>query len=270
MKQEDLIGRRIPDLLRSDVFETTVKQRLDECFQGKIVEYELRYQFPLRGERDLSVCYLPLQGSRGVDRAAIVLRDITDLKRAEDALHEREEKFQQMANNIQEIFWMVDTATEQAIYINPAFERICGRTMSSLLESPLSYREIIHSDDRGRVLGRLHDATTSGFLDEEFRIVRPDGAIRWVEAQGFPVRNAEGHIYRLVGVVQDTTERKLARDAQHDSEDRYRDLVEHSEDLVCTHDLDGNLLSVNPAPARVLGYGVDEFLIAENSEEKSA
>jgi PAS domain S-box-containing protein len=258
--QDDLIGRRIPDVLSPDVFETTVKEKLDECFQGKVVEYEMRYDFLSRGKRDLSVCYFPLEGPKGVDRAAIVLRDITDLKRAENALHEREEKFHQMANNIQEIFWMVDTATQQAIYVNPAFERITGRTIASVLDAPLSYREIIHHDDRQRVLSRLLDATTSGFLDEEFRIVRPDGSIRWVEAQGFPVRNAEGQIYRLVGVAQDTTERKLARDAQHDSEDRYRDLVEHSEDLVCTHDLEGNLLSVNPTPARLLGYDVAEFL----------
>src|SRR4029077_14453499 len=94
----------------------------------------------------------------------------------------------------------------------------------------------------------------------EFRIVRPDGEVRWVEAQGFPVRNAEGEIYRLAGVVQDSTDRKLARDAQYESEDRYRDLVEHSEDLVCTHDLEGKLLSVNPAPARVLGYEASELL----------
>ena len=260
IKQEDLIGRRIPDVLTPEVFETTVKGRLEECFQGKVVGYEMRYDFPSRGERDLSVCYFPLEGPEGVDRAAIVLRDITDLKRTEDALHQREEKFHQMANNIQEIFWMADTATEQAIYVNPAFERITGRTVTSLLDAPLSYREIIHRDDRDRVLGRLHDATLSGFLDEEFRIVRPDGTVRWVEAQGFPVRNAEGKIYRLAGVVQDTTERKLARDAQHDSEDRYRDLVEHSEDLVCTHDLDGNLLSVNSAPARLLGYEVADLL----------
>src|SRR5450432_2003913 len=260
IKQEDLIGRRIPDVLSPEVFETTVKGRLDECFQGKVVEFEMRYDFPPQGERDLSVCYLPLEGSGGIERAAIVLRDITDLKRAEDALHEREEKFHQMANNIQEIFWMLDTATQQAIYVNPAFERSTGRSIASLLDAPLSYRDIIHRDDCQRVLSRLHDATTSGILDEEFRIVRPDGTVRLVEAQGFPVRNAEGQIYRLAGVVQDTTERKLARDAQRDSEDRYRDLVEHSEDLVCTHDLEGNMLSVNPAPARVLGYEVADLL----------
>jgi formate hydrogenlyase transcriptional activator len=155
---------------------------------------------------------------------------------------------------------MVDTASKQAIYVNPAFERITGRTVASLMGAPLSYREIIHPDDRGRVLSRLNEAATTGNLDEEFRIVRPDGAICWVEAHGFPVRNPEGEIYRLAGTVQDITARRLAEEAQRDSEDRYRDLVEHSEDLLCTHDLEGHLLSVNPAPARLLGYEVDEFL----------
>src|SRR5450432_2229959 len=175
IKQEDLIGRRIPDVLSPEVFETTVKGRLDECFQGKVVEFEMRYDFPPQGERDLSVCYLPMEGSGGFERAAIVLRNVADLMRAEGALAKREEKFHQMSNNIQEIFWMLDTATQQAIYVNPAFERSTGRSIASLLDAPLSYRDIIHRDDCQRVLSRLHDATTSGILDEEFRIVRPDG-----------------------------------------------------------------------------------------------
>jgi PAS domain S-box-containing protein len=197
-----------------------------------------------------------------LDRTYVVTvsRDITDRKRAEDALREREHKFHQVANNIQEVFWMIDTATKQAIYVNPAFERITGQTVQGLLDAPLSYREIIHADDRERVLSRLNEAAITGRLDEECRIVRPDGTIRWVETHGFPVRNAKGEIYRLAGVVEDITERRLAEGALRESEDRSRDLVEHSEDLVCTHDLEGNLLSVNPAPARLLGYEVEEFL----------
>jgi PAS domain S-box-containing protein len=175
-------------------------------------------------------------------------------------LREREEKFHQVADNIQEIFWMVDATSKQAIYVNPAFERITGRTVASLMDAPLSYREIIHPDDRLRVLNQLHEAATTGKLDEEFRIVRPDGTIRWVGAHGFPVRDAEGKIYRLAGVVVDITARRIAEEALRESEDRYRDLVEHSEDLVCTHDLEGTLLSVNPAPARVLGYEASELL----------
>jgi len=173
---------------------------------------------------------------------------------------EHEEKFHQLAENIQEIFWMVDAVTMQAIYVNPAFEQITGRTCASLQEDPLSYREIIHPDDRVHVLSRLDEARRTGKFDEEFRITRPDASIRWVWTQGFPVPDAQGNIYRLAGVVQDITERKQAEAAFRESEDRYRDLVEHSRDLLCTHDLTGRLLSANPAPARILGYSVEELL----------
>ena len=323
---------------------------------------------------------VPLLDHQGEVRGAVgVFVDITERKRAEEALREREEKFHQMADNIQEIFWMVDATSKQAIYVNPAFEQITGRTVASLLDAPLSYREIIHPDDRVPVLKSLDEAEKTGVLQEEFRIVRPDGTIRWVEARGFPVRDHRGKVYRLAGVVQDITERRraekssqlfrmlidqsgdaievidpetlrfldingracldlgyareellsmsvfeidpnadkamhlkidaelragasavfesrhrrkdgstfpvevsvkevqfdriyrvsVARDiterkraeaALRESEDRYRDLVEHSQDLLCTHDLEGKLLSCNPAPARILGYEVAELL----------
>jgi formate hydrogenlyase transcriptional activator len=165
-----------------------------------------------------------------------------------------------MAENIQEIFWMVDAVSKHAIYVNPAFEQITGRTCASLQEEPLSYREIIHPDDRAHVLGRLNEAQRTGKLDEEFRITRPDGSLRWVSARGFPVLDAQGNIYRLAGVVQDITARRHAETLFRESEDRYRDLVEHSHDLLCTHDLTGRMLSCNPTPARLLGYTVEELL----------
>jgi formate hydrogenlyase transcriptional activator len=259
------LGYKREELLAMTVFD--INPNVDESTRAKVMEKLHESGFVVQEgvyrRKDGSV--FPVETSLRcveLDRAYVVAvsRDITDRKRAEDALREREEKFRQVADNIQEIFWMVDSATKQAIYVNPAFERITGRTVASLVDAPLSYREIIHADDRQRVLNRLSDAAITGSLDEKFRIVRPDGTIRWVEAHGFPVRNAEGEIYRLAGVVQDITERNLAEEALGESEDRCRDLVEHSEDLVCTHDLEGNLLSVNPAPARLLGYEVEEFL----------
>ena len=154
-------------------------------------------------------------------------------KRAQEALIEREEKFHQIADNIQEIFWMVDAVTKQAIYVNPAFEQITGRTSASLLEDdPLSYREIIHSDDRTRALSKLDEAQNSGKFDEEFRITRPDGTIRWLETHGFPVRDPQGNIYRLAGVSQDITERKQAETRLRE----YEKAVEGLEEMIVVVD----------------------------------
>src|SRR5579863_8501060 len=123
MKQEDLIGRRIPDVLHPGVFETTVKEKLDECFRGKVVEYKMRYNFPLRGERDLSVCYFPVEGPGGVDRVTMVLRDITDLKRAEGALHDSEDRYRDLVQQSEDLVWTHDLEGN-LLSVNPAPARL--------------------------------------------------------------------------------------------------------------------------------------------------
>jgi PAS domain S-box-containing protein len=145
-------------------------------------------------------------------RHVAVLRDITRRKVAEDALRQSEERFQQMASNIQEIFWMLDAENMKVLYVNPAYETITGRTCESLRDDPKSYEEVIHPEDRVRVLSRLGEAVQTGQFDEEFRITKPDGATRWVWVRGFPVRNSAGIVQRLVGTAQDISPRKSAEE----------------------------------------------------------
>jgi PAS domain S-box-containing protein len=114
-----------------------------------------------------------------------------------------------MANNIQEIFWMMDADTQEVTYVNHAYITITGHSIESLYENPSSYRELIHPQDRIRVLSKLQEIVNSGSFDEEFRFIRADGAIRWIWAKGFPVP-AEGATRWLVGTAQDITSRKCA------------------------------------------------------------
>jgi PAS domain S-box-containing protein len=128
------------------------------------------------------------------------------------ALLASEQEFQQMADNIQEIFWMLDARTRKSIYVNQAYETITGRSCQSLQENPSSYEEAIHPEDRAHVLGKLQEATQSGHFAERFRIVRPNGEIRWLSVRGFPVRDFDGSISRLVGTAQEITAQKQAED----------------------------------------------------------
>ena len=143
-------------------------------------------------------------------RHVAALRDITRRKQAEAALQESEERFQEMAENIEEIFWSLDAENREALYVNPAYETITGRSCESLRDNPKSYEEVIHPEDRVRVLSRLGESVQTGQLDEEFRITKPDGATRWVWVHGFPVRDSAGIVRRLVGTAQDVTARKSA------------------------------------------------------------
>jgi PAS domain S-box-containing protein len=183
-----------------------------------------------------------------------------ELLRQDATLKKSEERFRQMAENIQEIFWMMNPETKEATYVSPAFQQICELPVESLYSSPTSYRELIHPEDRQRVLTGLEKLQNTNRFEEEFRIVCPNGAIKWLRAIGFNVKDSAGVIQTIVGTVQEITTRKEMEVVLRESEDRYRDLVEHSTDLICTYNLEGRLLSVNELPARLLGYSREEIL----------
>jgi len=107
------------------------------------------------------------------------------LQRAQQVQLDTEERLQQMADNIQEIFWMIDAKTKKALSVTAAYETITGRSCQSLLENPSSYEELIHPEDRVHVLAKLGEATQAGYFDERFRIVRPAAKCAGSRCMGF-------------------------------------------------------------------------------------
>jgi len=105
---------------------------------------------------------------------------------------------------------MLDAADMKVLFVSPAYETITGKTCQSLEEDPKSYEEVIHPEDRVRVLSRLRESLETGQFDEEFRIIRTDNVTRWVWVRGFPVRDPGGTVRRLVGTAQDISARKSA------------------------------------------------------------
>ena len=125
-----------------------------------------------------------------------------------DADHrEGENHFRQIADSIHQFIWLSDVNFTKHYYVNPAYERIWGRTRESLYESPQSLLDGVHENDRERVREALR-ALSKGEYDIEFRVVRPDGAVRWVWSRGFPVLDGRGAIVRIAGITEDITERK--------------------------------------------------------------
>jgi|GEM_PF-1401342 len=206
---EDLVGHLVPELLAEGVFENVVKEKLDECLRGNPVQYEMKYCYPQHGERDLLISYFPIEGRAGIDRVACVLQDITERKKAEAALRESETRFRQIAENIEEMFWITDLKGSKTIYMSPAYERITGRSCESLYAAPKSWREDIHPEDRLRMEATFaSDPGSTG--DYSYRIVRPDGSIRWIRDRGFPVRDESGEVVRFAGIAEDITASKCA------------------------------------------------------------
>jgi PAS domain S-box-containing protein len=139
---------------------------------------------------------------------ASIGQDVTERRRAEEALRESEQRLRQVVETIREVFWMVDLSSNQMIYVSPGYESIWGRTCESLYASPRDWVEAIHPDDRERIHHSYEAHATAGTYDEEFRIQRPDGQERWIRDRGFPVKDENGTVYRIAGVAEDITERK--------------------------------------------------------------
>ena len=136
------------------------------------------------------------------------VQDVTERIHADRRLRESEEQFRQLAEHIGEVFWMVDPRQSQVIYVSPAFERIWGRTRESLYESPQSWLEAIHPADRERVVEAVGKMLAEARYGETYRIVQPNGSIRWIRDQGFPVYDAAGSLVRMAGLAADITDLK--------------------------------------------------------------
>ncbi|MBN1534687.1 MAG: PAS domain S-box protein [Spirochaetes bacterium] len=142
-----------------------------------------------------------------------VIIDVTERKRAELALRESDELVRQISDTISEVFYVVDRSARRFIYMSPAYETIWGRPVAEVLEDPYSYINFVHPDDRGRLYEAIRLELEENVLsDIEYRIIRPDGAVRWIRARDYPVYNELGELYRAVGVAEDITERKLAQE----------------------------------------------------------
>lgn len=135
-------------------------------------------------------------------------------KNAEAALIYSEERFRQLAENIKEVFWLEDLEGNEIVYISPAFEEVWGTPCAKLYENPRLWMDSIHPEDRERIIALYPYADRknliAGKYKSEFRIVRPDGSIRWISDQASPVFNEKGEPIRIAGISQDITSMKLA------------------------------------------------------------
>ena len=186
-------------------------------------------------------------------------QEVAERKQAEEALRHSEEKFRQMAENIQSVFWMTNLDLTQIIYVSPAYELIWGRPCAELYASPKSWRNAIHPEDRDRMIAaRFRE--NRGEYDEEYRIIRPDGEIRWIRDRGFPIQNEAGEIYRLVGVAEDISDQKLAQEALRESEARFRRLFESNIVGVIFGDFNGSITDANDVFLQMVGYTREDLL----------
>ncbi|MBF0567089.1 MAG: PAS domain S-box protein [Nitrospirae bacterium] len=180
----------------------------------------------------------------------------------EDVLLESEERFRMIAENITEVFWMADVEIGKMFYVSPAYEHIWGRTVASLYENPRSFSDAIYEKDSSRVLACFEAAKTNRQpFDQEYRIIRPDGSIRWIWDRGFPVADMTGRVTRYAGVARDVTKRKQVEQALRDSEGFLESIVENIPDMIFVKDAkELRFVRFNKSGEALLGYRREELI----------
>ena len=186
--------------------------------------------------------------------------------RFEERLRESEERFRQIADHCTEAFWLVDSKAKRLLYINPAYETIWGRTVDEHMADPRGWRLQVHADDRDEVVSLYDGQATSGGYDVEFRVLRPDGTIRWVRDRAFPIRDADGHVHRLAGITTDITQHKQAEITARESEQHFRQLAENVSGVFWLTDWrKRRVLYISPAWEEI--WGVDRDALMQGDPE---
>jgi PAS domain S-box-containing protein len=176
--------------------------------------------------------------------AAALLVALRRRERDALALADSGERFRQVTEHIGDVFRLTDAATQQLLYVSPAYERVWGRSVASLYRAPLDWIEGVHPEDRERVRHAAGTRQITGEFDEQYRVVRPDDAQRWVRERAFPVRDATGAVVRIAGIAEDVTELR-------ELEQAYRRVIEASPDATFIN-RDDAIRYANPAALKML------------------
>jgi len=265
LSREELIGRTDFDLFPSEQAEFFTSVDRSVLAHMSLTEIqEERLQTRHQGTRILRTKKIPICDAQGRPEFLLgISEDITDAKKAEDALRRSEERFREMANTIPHVFWMAAHDLSEFLYVSPAIECLWGRPLGSLHMFGREWMDAIVPADRPRVLkavGSLRDEGTP--YEIEYRIHQSGGRIRWVLDKGYPVRDQNGRPQRHVGFIQDVTERRQAARARQ----TLQHAIDYGKDGLALLDAGGRYRYMNPAHAAMYGYRVEELLGKEWKE----
>jgi len=204
-------------------------------------------------------------------RATAQLAGITiNRLRTQEALALSEGRFRSLVESLDAVFWFAEPDPLTVRFVSPAFERVWGRPREELYSDAWIWNKAIHEDDRDRVRAAFeHWLRSDGASDysEEYRILRPDGAMRWIRDKGaFLPPGPDGRL-RVAGLAEDITERKEEELLLERLNEELRDqratletILTSSSDLIFMYDETGRFTYANPAASRALGVDLERYL----------
>jgi PAS domain S-box-containing protein len=250
----ECLGKNIAETLYADPDER--RKLLEAIYRDRAVtDYEVTLK-----KKDGTLLSVATSSYLYFDDAGNVLgiegtcRDITDRKRAEDAVRESEERLDLALCSAEMGVWRWDILQDKRTFDLQTC-RLLGIDPSKFRGSAEEFYAVVHPDDRERLKEALARTVDQDLLYEpSYRVIRADGSVRFITARSRLVRDAEGRPTRINGIVWDITGWKTSEQALRESENRFRALAENSSDIIRILDRDGRIVFDTAAVVRELGY----------------
>ncbi|MFI5109614.1 MAG: PAS domain S-box protein [Terriglobales bacterium] len=182
-----------------------------------------------------------------------------ELAHSAKALRESEERFQQISNNINQVFYLAGVGSGRIAYVSPAFKKLFGRSWQMSYHAPGLWLEAVIPECREQVQASQKRLLAGEPIQDEYKIIRPDGSTRWIKHHANPIRDAQGQVTKYAGVLEDITEAHAAGEALRQSEEKYRSLLRNIPDVVWTVDSDRRVAFVSPNVEQFLGYSAEDL-----------
>jgi len=219
----------------------------------------MKYTYPELGERDISVSYFPIEGTAGVDRVACIFQDITERKRAEQALRQSEQRFRLAAQAGKMYAYTWDVATDVIVRAGDVSGVLGPTGEASVTRGQLLAR--VHPDDRTSFNASVSERTPEHpDVQISYRVLRPDGSIAWVEKTAHALFDKDGRMEQIIGMVADITERRRAEEAIQESEVRFRLVANTAPVMIWMSGLDKKLTYLNQLWLDFTGLSETELL----------
>ena len=208
---DEMLGRSVSDYLHPDARSAAPKIFMPDSAQGA-VQQDLLFEHSDGRSLWAAVTTSPLTDAEGEFVGLLnTVSDISERKDREVRLKQSSDLFRQFGDAVDDVVWITDWPQQSVAYVNRAYEAVWGRRRLALYKNPHDWVDGIHPGDRERIARAFERDILRGTYDETFRVLRPDGSVRWIRDRGFPVRDARGRVYRVAGIAEDVTERQRVR-----------------------------------------------------------
>lgn len=242
---ERVIGRSISEIVGTKIFEEVIKKNLEQSFGGQTARFEVTFTNPGRGCRTVFATHLPIDGPNGVERVVAILQDVTQRKKAEEELLERESALREAQRIARIGNWTWDPRTDAVTWSDEIFARI-GWDPKIPVPNLREHGQFFEADDFRKLNEAVQKALHSGVpYAMEMEGTSSDGKRGWFITRGEAVYAADGTVDHLRGTFQDVTEQHLAEAALRESEERFRSIADTAPVMIWMAGPDNRITYVN-------------------------